>query len=130
VSRNGDVNDLATVRPLLTLEEFFAGNTRTGSICCNCTPTPEPAEMFAVLKQVRARSDVADVRVQITMFDDPEWPFTDTVWVVTSARADQVKAWFAEAIRPDETWNGWTAGVKFEPLAIAAGMSPVACWWD
>lgn len=31
VSANGDVNDLATPRPLLTLEEFFEGNDASGS---------------------------------------------------------------------------------------------------
>jgi hypothetical protein len=130
VNRNGDVDDPDTPRPLLTLEEFFEGNEVVGSICCNCTPTPEPSEMYAVLKQIRQRPDVADVRVQITMFDDPDWPFSDTVWVVTSAAAEEVKSWFAESIAPNETWAGWTDDVAFEPLPIPAGMQPVACWWD
>lgn len=130
VNRNGDVDDATTPRPLLTLEEFFEGNTLTGSICCNCTPTPEPNEVYELLKRLRSRPDVADVRVQITMFDDPDWPFSDTVWVVTSAGAEAVKSWFEESIRPDETWQGWTEGMAFEPLAVPADMRPVACWWD
>ena len=130
VNRNGDVDDAATPRPLLTLEEFFEGNALTGSICCNCTPTPEPSKMYDLLKRIRLRPDVADVRVQITMFDDPDWPFSDTIWVVTSANADEVKSWFEELIRPDETWEDWTEGVAFEPLLVPAGMQPVACWWD
>jgi hypothetical protein len=73
-------NAPGTPEPLVTLEEFFDGNESAGSICCNLTPTPEPAEVYEVLKGIRSRSDVADVRVQITMFDDPDdWPFSDTV---------------------------------------------------
>ena len=44
--------------------------------------------------------DVADVRVQVSLFDDPAWPSSDTVWVVTSAPPPEVESWFAEALRP------------------------------
>jgi hypothetical protein len=79
ISRNGDVNKLDTPRPLVTLEEFFEGNDFDGSIGCNLNPTPTAAEFYALLRAIAARPDVADVRVQITMFDVPEWPFSDTV---------------------------------------------------
>src|SRR3989442_1268459 len=130
VNRHGDVNDGATPRPLLTLEEFFEGNYVVGSICVNCTPTPTPREMHELLKRIRSRPDVANVRVEVSMFDMPEWPFSETVWVITSAEAQEVKAWFDESIAPDECWAGWTDGVVFEPLAVPAGMQAVACWWD
>ena len=79
VSRHGNVNDPATPRPMLTLAEFFEGNETIGSIGCNLIPTPPPAEFYTLLKGIAARADVADVRVQVTMFDDPEWPFSDVV---------------------------------------------------
>ena len=130
VGRNGDVNDAATPRPLLTLAEFFEGNDLPGSIGCNLIPTPTPAEMYLLLQRIAARPDVADVRVQVTMFDDPEWPFSDTVWVMTSASPEAVSQWFEESVRPDECWQGWTEGVTFEPYTVLPGMHPVACWWD
>ncbi len=130
VNGNGDVNDAATPRPLLTLAEFFEGNEVTGSIGCNLTPTPEPAEFYDLLQRIASRPDVADVRVQVTMFDVPEWPFSDTVWVITRATAQEVAQWFAEDVRPDECWQGWTEGVKFAPYQVPKGMQPVACWWD
>src|SRR5262249_53005655 len=101
VSRNGDVDDPATPRPLLTLEEFFEGNAVPGSICCNLSPMPEPAEVYEHLKRIRSRPEVADVRVEITMFDDPEWPFSDTVWVISSVRPDIIMSWFPDALAPD-----------------------------
>jgi hypothetical protein len=130
VNKHGHVNDSATPRPLLTLAEFFEGNDVAGSIGCNLTPTPEPSEFYAMLRGIAARSDVSDVRVQVTMFDAPEWPFSDTVWVITSATPDTVRAWFPEEFRPDECWRGWTEGITFEPYAVPPGMYPVACWWD
>lgn len=83
VNRNGDVNDPNTARPLLTLTEFFSGNEVDGSIGCNLNPTASPSEFHELLAVISRRHDVAEVRVQVTMFDDPEWPFTDTVWVIT-----------------------------------------------
>lgn len=130
VSRHGDVNDPTTPRPLLTLAEFFEGNNVVGSIGCNLASTPEPSEFYDLFKRIAARPEVADVRVQVTMFDDPAWPFSDTVWVITSASPEEVVQWFDEEMRPDEYGRGWTEGVKFEPCSIPPGMHPVVCFWD
>jgi hypothetical protein len=130
VSRHGDVNDAATPRPLLTLEEFFEGNAADGSIGCNLNPPPIPAEFYKLLKAIAARPDVADIRVQITMLEIPEWPFSDTVWVITSASPGKVAEWFDESVRPDECYLGWHENVATEPYAVPAGMEPVTCWWD
>ena len=130
VNRNGDVNEPTTPQPLLTLEEFFDGNDVAGSIGCNLSPMPEPAEMYAVFQRIASRPDVADVRVQVSMFDDPEWPFSDTVWVITSAPPQEVASWFTEAMRPDECSSGWSASTTTEFCPVPAGMQPVACWWD
>lgn len=131
VNRPGDPNDPSTPRPLLTLSEFFEGNEILGSIGCNLIPTPTPAEFHAVLSAIAARPEVSDVRVQVTMFDNPdEWPFSDTVWVITNADAATVASWFAEAIAPDEVQEGWVKGVAYEEIPVPAGMKPVWCWWD
>jgi len=131
VNKNGDVNDPATIRPLLTLSEFFEGNDDFGSIGCNLQPLPGPAKFNEVLKKIATRSDVADVRVQITMFDDPEmWPFSDTVWIITSAAPQTVAEWFEAALRPDNCSAGWTDAVSFETVPVPDGMQAVACWWD
>jgi hypothetical protein len=130
VNRHGDVNDPSTPRPLLKLDEFFDGNDVVGSIGCNLIPTPAPAEFYSVLKEISARDDVDDVRVQVTMFDAPEWPFSDVVWVVTSADASTVQHRFPESLLPDRCSVGWPEGVPMEPCAVPPGMHPIACWWD
>jgi hypothetical protein len=56
----------------------------------------------------RAKNDLpGDVRVKITMFDDPEWPFSDTIYVMTSATPEEVASWFDEDLRPDDVWEGF-----------------------
>jgi hypothetical protein len=131
VNQNGDVNVSETPRSLLTLSEFFDGNNVVGSIGCNLTPTPTPSEFYDFLRQIANRRDVSDIRIQISMFDDvPDWPFSDTVWIITSAEPEDVSGWFNETLRPDECWSGWTDGIIFEPCEVPPGMKPVACWWD
>jgi hypothetical protein len=131
VNRDGDPNDPSTPRPLLTLAEFFEGNEILGSIGCNLMPTPTPAQFHQVLSAIAARPEVGDVRVQVTMFDNPdEWPFSDTVWVMTSADTRTVASWFPEALAPDEVREGWVDGVTYEEYAVPADMKPVSCWWD
>ena len=129
-TRNGDPNDERTPRPLLTLDEFFDGNEVAGSIGCNLDPMPEPREMYALLRAIATRADVADVRVQVTMFDDPDWPFSDTVWVITSASPSDVASWFSEDWRPDSVGAGWLEGVEYEQIEVPSGYEPVGCWWD
>lgn len=130
VSRNGDVNDFLTIRPLLTLEEFFEGNDVVGSICCNLPTAPEPAEVFQFLKDIRSRPNVTDVRIEITTFDDPEWPFSDCLWIITSADTDEVQSWFGDDFAPDDVFSGWLDDREYEPVDVPEGMKPVGCWYD
>ena len=129
-NRLGNPDDQSTPRPLLTLAEFFDGNEAVGSIGCNLTPTPTPAEFRALLSDIAARPQVGDVRVQVTMFDDPEWPFSDTVWVIASASPSEVALWFPEELAPDSVDVGWQPGTAYEPCTVPSGMQPIACWWD
>jgi hypothetical protein len=130
ISRLGRGDDGRVARPLLTLSEFFDGNDDFGSIGCNLDPPPGPAVFYSLLKRIAARPDVADVRVQVTDFDSGEWPFSDTVWVITSAEPEEVARWFPEELRPDDCRRGWTEEVPLEPCPVPPAMHPVAAWWD
>lgn len=130
VSRNGDVNEPTTTRPLLTLEEFFEGNEFAGSIWCNLSSAPEPEQVFEILKGIRSRSNVADVRIEVTMFDDPDWPFSDCIWVITSATPEEVQTWFDDDFAPDDVWSGWNSDRTFEHVEVPTGMQPVGCFYD
>jgi hypothetical protein len=130
VNQAGDLNKGTTPRPMLTLEEFFEGNDVVGSIWCNCSPHPSPADAYAILKTVRSKAGVADVRVEVGMFDMPEWPFSEVVWVITDRSADEVQSWFPKAVAPDDIFVGWRDGVATEPVHVPKGMNAVGCWWD
>lgn len=129
VTRLGHPDEPGTPRPLVAIDEFFEGNSAVGSIGCNLDCTPAPGRFYELFREMARRPEVKDIRVQITAFDDPEWPFSDTVYVMTSAAPEEVGSWFPSELRPDETWEGFV-DQAFEPYEVPAGCKPVACWWD
>lgn len=130
INRLGDVNDPDTPRPLLTLAEFFDGNDVVGSIGCNLYPEVAPQQIRAVLEQIAARDDVADVRVVVLTFDDPEWPFAERVVVATSAAPEEVAEWFPEDLAPSDVWDATDDDDDTEPYEVPGGTRLVVCWWD
>ncbi len=132
INRNGDINDPATPRPLVTLEEFFEGNNDYGSIGYNFYPDqPGPEEFYRLFKSVRARPEVADVRVQVMDLEDPAgWPSTDTVWIITSASPEDVRGWLGERFRPDDILIGFPTDRPMEPCEVPDGMKALGVWWD
>ena len=129
VNRRGHPDDPDTPRPLLTVEEFFEGNTEIGSIGCNLDGAPSPERFHELFLAIAKRPDVKDIRVQITAFDVPEWPFSDTVYIMTTASPEEVASWFPPDLRPDENWSGFVEQA-YEPYAVPDDTLPVACWWD
>ena len=131
INRSGKVNDPKTPSPLVTLEEFFEGNDDPASIGCNLPGAVQPVEMFVLYKAVRARSEVAEVLVQVTMHDDPEgWPFSDTVWVITSASDADIRRWIPERLQPDELFDGFHRDRPMEAYSVPKGMRAVGLWYD
>ena len=117
--------------PMLSLEEFFEGNDDGSSIWCNLEDQPEPDEVYAFLKTIRARPDVANVYIMVTQHDGPgSWPFSDTIWVVTSALSDEVAEWLPDKYMPDEIWEGVPDHFKVERVSVPDGMRLVALWYD
>ncbi len=129
VTRIGHPESRKTPRPLLTIDEFFEGNSVIGSIGCNLDTSPAPEQFYALFREMARRAEIKDIRVQITEFDQPEWPFSDTVYVMTSASPDEVMSWFPSGLKPDETWEGFV-DQPFEKYDVPEGCTPIACWWD
>ena len=130
IAKVGDPNDPSAPFALLSLSEFFDGNEIDGSIGCNLDPMPSPLEFYEFLRTIEARPTVDRVHVQITAFDDPDWPFSDTVWISTTASEEEVRAWFPDELEPNEVWTGWIESQKYEEIIIPNGYNVIACWWD
>jgi hypothetical protein len=63
--------------PVISLELFFEGNDDPGSIGCNLPDHPGVHHFYTVLRHIRDRADVHDVRIGITeVMSRDEWPFS------------------------------------------------------
>jgi len=137
IRKQGNLNDPKAPPILVTLEDFFDGNDDVGSITANLTDSPGPQRFCEVLKGIRSKPGVEDVLVRIRMVEsDDSWPYSDTIYVLTTAKSEEVKAWVKE-LRPDEVYDStarglvpdWPPDMPF-PRPLSAGVRIVYVWWD
>jgi hypothetical protein len=87
--------------PVVSLDLFFDENGDPASIGPNLDPHPGVRTFERVLKEIRDRSEVSDVVVQIDEVIEGEWPYAPAVYVITTASPQQVHEW-AREIQPDD----------------------------
>jgi hypothetical protein len=118
-------------RPVVSLEEFFEGNTSVASMGCNLSPHPGIATFYAVLRSIRDRDDVQDVLVGIAEdMGDTEWPFSDSVYVLTRAQPDEVERWAAQLEPDPNASEGYHPGAPTNAPALLPDHRVVTLWWD
>jgi hypothetical protein len=117
--------------PVVSLEDFFEGNKDYGSIGCNLDEHPGPSRFYSVLRSIRARPQVQDVLVSISEVpeDDESWPYSDRVYIFTSAAPEELRDW-ARELQPSEVEEGFIGGAPPAAPALEPGMRVLALWWD
>ena len=116
---------------VVSLDDFFTGNSDPGSIGVNLGPDQRAiAEFHRVLRDIREKQNVQDVLVRIYEYDDPaSWPYTDTVYIITSAPLTTVQEW-VKPLLPDEVYAEWMYGKPPAAPEVQSGMTPYSVWWD
>jgi len=115
--------------PIVSLELFFDGNDDEASIGPNLIDHPGVASFYATLRAIRDRSDVYGVWIAITeVMPAGEWPFTDRVYVVTSAPPADVDRWVSDLQADEPGDTGWLGGPP--PVPVPDGARVVMLWWD
>lgn len=129
-------------RPVVTIEEFFPGNTVEQSIAANLSPHPGLKTFREVLKRIRGKDTVQDVLIAISdspmppetddaEFEDDDWPYSEEVYVLTSSSPAEVEKWAAK-LRPDNVLlTQWfnNQPPKGAP-ELEPGMQLIRLWWD
>jgi hypothetical protein len=118
--------------PVVSLEDFFEGNEDYGSIGCNLLEHPSPQRFFEHLLAIRSRSDVQDVLIEIFEVEESDstiWPFSERVYVLTSASTEDVADWM-KPLEPDEIEVGYFQDKPPAAPELREGMRVYAAWWD
>jgi hypothetical protein len=116
---------------VVSIEDFFYGNSDYGSIGCNLSNHRGPQFFFEILLGIRDRAEVQDVLVEINeVTADPQtWPFSDRVYVLSSATVDDVRSWI-EPLQPDDVTMGWAHGTPPSAPELTPGFQVYSAWWD
>ena len=124
-AQNPDENEV-----VVSLDEFFAGNEDPASIGPNLgAEQPLIAEFYSVFQSIRDRPDVQDVLVRITECIPDEWPFADTVYILSSASKDEIESLVAP-LKPDDVVVDWMYGKPLEAPGLAFDTYIYSVWWD
>jgi hypothetical protein len=118
--------------PVVSLEDFFEGNQDLGSIGCNLIKHPGIPKFFETLRSIRGRPDVQDVLIEIHELDETDessWPFSERVYVYTTAEEKALSNWLAP-LDPDEIEVGFSQGKPAAAPEPREGMRVLAAWWD
>ena len=118
--------------PVVSLEDFFVGNEDYGSIGCNLSEHPGPQFFFDKLKEIRNRDSVQDVLVEISEVeegDESMWPFSDRIYILSSAAKEEIAAWVA-SLMPDEIEEGFAYGEPPSAPPLGKDVGVYGVWWD
>ncbi len=121
--------------PVVPRALFFDGNHDEASMGANLWPSPGIRRFADVLEAVEQRPGVSAVYVGISeVMPEPEYPFSDHVYVITSASDEDVHDWVAE-LGPDRPGVGPLHGFRGDegprfPLPVPEGQHAVLVWWD
>jgi hypothetical protein len=119
-------------KTLVSLERFFEGNTGLGSIGCNLIDHPGIERFYAVLKSIRAHSDVQDVLVYVRENQEEtgmDWAFSDVAYILTSADMNSIEK-LLEELEPDPLSEGWSDEEIIGKPNLDPGMKVICVWWD
>ena len=116
--------------PTVLLEDFFEGNDDLGSIGCHLILHPGIDKFYQTFIEIRSRSDVQDVLVEIKdLVDEHSWPFSDTVFVLTSMSKDSLRKLVAKR-KPDEVGQFSADSTPRDLPPLKDGMKILGVWWD
>jgi hypothetical protein len=114
--------------PVVSLEDFFEGNTDRESIAPNLDNHPGTDFFYSCLKDIRSDPTVEEVLVNIYDLDpiiDGGWPYTENVHILTSASEEKVQEW-ATKLLSDGAMEGWPCGEPESPPKAEPGYK----WWS
>ena len=121
------------VEPVVSLKDFFVGNQDYGSIGCNLNSAIAPQRFYQQLKDIGERPEVQEIWVEISYadgneFDPLEWPFSDRIYLLSSASPETMVQWLAP-LQPDEIATDHISR-RLTANAMGSELRIYRVWWD
>ncbi|HSC20187.1 MAG TPA: hypothetical protein VLC07_00480, partial [Solirubrobacterales bacterium] len=95
---------------------------------------PGPSAFYELFKRVRDQDEVQDVLVAIREIEDDadgrQWPWSDTVYILTQASREEVAKWLEGPLHPDDLSEGYGDRKPLAAPELTDGARVFAAWWD
>ncbi|WP_298338399.1 hypothetical protein [uncultured Algibacter sp.] len=115
---------------VVSLEDFFDGNNDRASIGPNIhIDQPSPQEFYQYFSELKKSEKVDDILIRIQDVEDLDWPFTDTVYIISELSTEELKSKLTD-LKPDEIYDEWMYGKPINAPEIKDGFSIFSVWWD
>lgn len=123
--------------PVVTLDEYFTGNTDEESIAPNQWGYRRPSikEIYSRFKAIESRDDVQGVFVGLhqcwgeALDDDTLWPAAENIHVLSSVPQDVADQWI-EGLESDGIGLGWPYGKHSASPEPSEGFHVYTVFWD
>ena len=118
--------------PVVSIEDFFEGNTDEQSIGVNLLPRQHIglAGFRNVLENISSKPEVKSVHLELTeipVLDDPAddeiWPTACVAFVITQASLEDVTQWVAP-LHPRDVCLGWCVKASVNVPVAEADLQP------
>jgi hypothetical protein len=123
--------------PVVTLDEYFVGNTDEECIAPNQVGYGRPplADFYAKFKEIQKRPNVQAVLVGIhgdwiEALKYPEsWPAAENIHIYTTSSAEEVEGWIS-GLESDGAGEGWPYGMHPAAPKPNPGYQVITVYWD
>lgn len=123
--------------PVVTLEDYFEGNTDEECIAPNPWGEGRPSvrEIYARFRQVASRDDVAGVHVGLhhswgEALEDEVWPAAENIHVIASVDQDTANEWIAGLHADGILAGDWPCGRHAAAPVVPEGFRLYTVYWD
>ena len=116
---------------VVSLEDFFEGNNDQESIAPHIfdAERTSPQIFYRKLSELKNLDQVDDVFVRIQDVEDSDWPFTDTVYIISKLSVEEIRSKLTD-LHPDEIYEEWMYGQPINAPEVKDGFSIFSVWWD
>ena len=123
--------------PVVTLDEYFLGNSQEDSIAPNQWGEGRPSisEIYRRFKEVESRADVQGVYVGLhdswgESLEDDTWPAAENIHVISSANPETAEEWVAGLLTDGVSAGEWPYGRHALAPEVPPGSRLYTVYWD
>ncbi|MFC5452238.1 hypothetical protein [Paenibacillus aestuarii] len=119
------------VGPLITINEFFSGNTDDFSIAANIDNHPTVDEFQKDLNEIQLDNGIENILIEITDIDENQWPYSERIYIIGTIEKNEL-IMKLDVLEPTEVEeeNSFVQSTKSKFNLQSNNSKIYSVWWD